>query len=80
MITFILNVLWFIILVPVALWMVNFLLRRLDKVAGFDWEVIRERISSDPIAAAGYFGAGYFGLRFLGVCVMLQAVIGRYLF
>jgi hypothetical protein len=75
MITFFLNVLWFIILVPVALWMVNFLLRRLDKVAGFDWEVIRERISSDPIAAAGYFG-----LRFLGVCVMLQAVIGRYLF
>lgn len=65
--TFALNLLYFIITV----WMVFFVLRRLDKSLGvtFKDDVLV------PLLAGNLAPAIYFGARFLGVCILAAAFL-----
>jgi hypothetical protein len=72
--TFLQNVLILIALIPVTFWVLNWMLRGLDKRAGFNWPKVRMQIHDNPMAAAIYFGA-----RFVGSCILLAAILGRYL-
>lgn len=73
--TLIINILILCVLIPLAFWVLNWCLRGLDERAGFNWMKIRYMLHENPIAASVYFGA-----RFVGVCLLLAALLGRYLF
>jgi len=54
-----------------ALWLLGTLLRRYDKRLGIEWKTdVWQRLRTDPMALAVYFGA-----RFVGCCLLLGAVL-----
>lgn len=68
------NIILTIFLLVLAFGGLNFIMRKMDERAGFYWPNVRERLESEPLPAAIYFGC-----RILAVAIILNAVVGRYI-
>jgi len=62
------------VLIPLAYWMLQFLLRRFDEKIGVDFKnEVSKKLTGSPIASSIYFGC-----RILAMAIIISAIVGRF--
>lgn len=70
MLTMIANFFILAVLIPVSVLAFGWLLRLLDKSAGFDWPKMRAKIEADPVI--------YLSARLIAVAMIVSSLVGKY--
>ena len=73
--SFVYGMLAILLLIPVAIFTMNWMLRQLDDLIGVNFKnEISPRLAKSSLASSIYFGA-----RFIGCAIVIAAIVGRFI-